>query len=65
MVIEPSQCLRRRRHGEKMTEKETESNESIESEEVRSDLQPDLNAEFKITVRKLELPVRPRGVLAE
>jgi hypothetical protein len=29
-------------------------------EESRSDA-----GEFKITVRKLELPVRPRGVLAE
>jgi hypothetical protein len=26
---------------------------------------PEQDAEFKVTVRKLEMPVRPRGVLAE
>jgi hypothetical protein len=26
---------------------------------------PATEAEFKVTVRKLEMPVRPRGVLAE
>jgi hypothetical protein len=26
---------------------------------------PAVEGEFKVTVRKLELPVRPRGVLAE
>ena len=26
---------------------------------------PEMNNEFEITVRKLEMPVKPRGVLAE
>jgi hypothetical protein len=26
---------------------------------------PEQDGEFKVTVRKLEMPVRPRGVLAE
>ena len=26
---------------------------------------PDANDEFRLTIRKLEMPVRPRGVLAE
>lgn len=32
----------------------------VESTEASAD-----DAEFKVTVRKLEVPVRPRGVLAE
>ena len=49
-----------------MTEKhEIETNESIETEQLNNDTQPALDSEFKITVRKLEMPVRPRGVLAE
>ena len=46
------------------TEKSEPANPAEEAgatpEETASD-----EAEFKITVRKLELPVRPRGVLAE
>lgn len=37
---------------------------SQESEEGREGSAPE-EGEFKITVRKLEMPVRPRGVLAE
>ena len=44
---------------------EKENKESIETEPAKSDLQPRLVSEFEITVRKLEMPVRPRGVLAE
>jgi hypothetical protein len=34
-------------------------------QETHSTVTPDPVGEFKITVRKLEMPVRPRGVLAE
>ena len=41
--------------------------ESIETEQTKNTCaQPAANeGEFKVTVRKLEMPVRPRGVLAE
>ncbi len=35
-----------------------------EETENRAENQP-VEGEFKVTVRKLEMPVRPRGVLAE
>jgi hypothetical protein len=41
-----------------LNENETQQINKVENE-------PNLNNEFKITVRKLEMPVRPRGVLAE
>jgi hypothetical protein len=37
---------------------------SKQSEETTAEETPG-EGEFKLTVRKLELPVRPRGVLAE
>jgi len=43
------------------TEPTTSAAEPVESPDEAS---PD-EGEFKITVRKLDLPVRPRGVLAE
>ncbi len=39
---------------------ELHENPAEESPEVSAD-----EPEFKVTVRKLEMPVRPRGVLAE
>jgi hypothetical protein len=39
---------------EQSTEEPTETSKEVSNE-----------GEFKITVRKLEMPVRPRGVLAE
>jgi hypothetical protein len=44
--------------------------ESVKGEELESETGSQRNlavddGEFKITIRKLELPVRPRGVLAE
>jgi hypothetical protein len=41
------------------TEQDNVTDEKTESNE------PAGEGEFKITVKKLELPVRPRGVLAE
>ena len=49
------------------TEKTTEVEETDKHENERSqDLKDKVaDGEFKLTVRKLEMPVRPRGVLAE
>jgi hypothetical protein len=47
------------------------SNESNKLEKAADDVtdqhqeSPAAEGEFKVTVRKLEMPVRPRGVLAE
>jgi len=41
------------------------SNESQKEKETQATSELILNPEFNITVRQLELPVRPRGVLAE
>jgi hypothetical protein len=43
-----------------MNETENTAKDQTETTEERPD-----EGEFKITVRKLEMPVRPRGVLAE
>jgi hypothetical protein len=53
-----------------MTEKyESEKKETTELTEQKtaevSAAQAVVEGEFKVTVRKLEMPVRPRGVLAE
>ena len=42
-------------------------NETNDANDEPSDTAQDASneAEFKVTVRKLEMPVRPRGVLAE
>jgi hypothetical protein len=43
-----------------------DAGEAVESErQAASDAPASEDGEFQITVRKLELPVRPRGVLAE
>jgi hypothetical protein len=43
-----------------------ESNKVEKSaDETEHQESPAAEGEFKVTVRKLELPVRPRGVLAE
>jgi len=47
---------------------ETKSNQVEKTTDEHGDNQQDDSAgdgEFKVTVRKLEMPVRPRGVLAE
>ena len=46
---------------------ESETIEATENEQAAANTaQPACNeSEFKVTVRKLEMPVRPRGVLAE
>jgi hypothetical protein len=46
----------------KIEENENTPKDSTEDQDQRSDA---ADREFKVTVRKLELPVRPRGVLAE
>jgi len=49
----------------------TNENESNQAEKPSNELNgeqqesPAAEGEFKVTVRKLEMPVRPRGVLAE
>jgi hypothetical protein len=45
---------------EQVRESEDPAKELAERQEKSSD-----DGEFKVTVRKLEMPVRPRGVLAE
>jgi hypothetical protein len=45
---------------QKINEKEPSVDESSDNAKDASG-----DGEFKITVRKLEMPVRPRGVLAE
>jgi hypothetical protein len=47
---------------QKIEETEKAPTNSSESEKQPSD---DVDREFNVTVRKLELPVRPRGVLAD
>lgn len=42
-----------------------EMNEITSEQNVETNAQPACPSEFKVTVRKLEMPVRPRGVLAE
>lgn len=53
-----------------MTEKENskliETNDiTSQAEQHESKVPAELENEFEITVRKLEMPVKPRGVLAE
>jgi len=45
---------------EKLNEAEDAAKKAEESKDAVAD-----EGEFKLTVRKLEVPVRPRGVLAE
>jgi hypothetical protein len=42
-----------------------EIEKSVPKPEEEAAESPNGESEFKLTVRKLELPVRPRGVLAE
>jgi hypothetical protein len=42
-----------------------ETDETSKEQDKTSQEAPSGEAEFKVTVRKLEMPVRPRGVLAE
>ncbi len=44
---------------------EPTNQDGTESTQSPPEGSPSGGAEFKITIRKLELPVRPRGVLAE
>jgi hypothetical protein len=52
-----------------MTEKENsgliETTELTSQQEHEAKVPAELENEFEITVRKLEMPVKPRGVLAE
>ena len=56
-----------------MTKNQNEGNEqgaslvieALRTTEMSPDRESDSDNEFKLTVRKLEMPVRPRGVLAE
>ena len=48
-------------HDNQNTQIETAAEELTESRQES----PAAEGEFKVTVRKLEMPVRPRGVLAE
>jgi len=43
--------------------KESENLTNVDAEKAQDEASN--QAEFKLTVRKLEMPVRPRGVLAE
>jgi hypothetical protein len=52
-------------HEEQMQEKEELLNPSDEASKDNGKDVAEQQSEFKITVRKLEMPVRPRGVLAE
>jgi hypothetical protein len=45
------------------TEVESSAKEDVQKDD-RTEKVPE-ESEFKLTVRKLEMPVRPRGVLAE
>jgi hypothetical protein len=42
-----------------------ESNKPVDESPESPDEKGAAEGEFKVTVRKLEMPVRPRGVLAE
>jgi hypothetical protein len=42
-----------------------EVEQSVQKADEKADENPNGESEFKLTVRKLEMPVRPRGVLAE
>jgi hypothetical protein len=44
---------------------EQENNEQEKTNEPAQQDGASTDGEFKLTVRKLEMPVRPRGVLAE
>jgi hypothetical protein len=44
---------------------ETDNQTNEQNEQTNEQEMPDAEPEFKLTVRKLEMPVRPRGVLAE
>jgi hypothetical protein len=45
---------------------QTQSDDPLaQSRSSDGDRVPEEDSEFRVTVRKLELPVRPRGVLAE
>jgi hypothetical protein len=46
-------------------EQETQESEKKAAEPVAPQENVSGDGEFKLTVRKLEMPVRPRGVLAE
>lgn len=46
-------------NNEQETNEQEKTNEPAQQDGASSD------GEFKLTVRKLEMPVRPRGVLAE
>jgi len=48
-----------------MNEQPNEKGAVVVSETPRSAEVNETDDEFKLTVRKLEMPVRPRGVLAE
>lgn len=48
--------------------KELNKNSKVEKHNEETEDRPELagtDGEFKVTVRKLEMPVKPRGVLAE
>jgi hypothetical protein len=51
--------------GTTMNDEHEEATENPAKELTDNEGQETDGGEFKITVRKLELPVRPRGVLAE
>jgi hypothetical protein len=44
---------------------ETEKTTNEQTEKSQDTASSERDGEFKVTVRKLEMPVRPRGVLAE
>jgi hypothetical protein len=50
---------------EKHESEKVETTEAIEQKAVEANTPAIVEGEFKVTVRKLEMPVRPRGVLAE